>query len=270
MIRITVLNIKGGVAKTSTCHHVSGTLAQMGLRVLLLDNDPQASLSQGTWGPTIALAIDPAETIAALYRGDRPFPELVIRPSGTPGVDLVPGSGAATDFNAPRPFEATEERQACLRDFLDEVADSYDVAIIDNPPNLYLASWASLCASDWLLVPTQPEDYGAQGLRDVRRSMAMVQAGPNPGLRLMGFLLTMVSPRRAVHQLYEERLRKDYGDLVFTARVPEAPDFVEAIMGRMPICKHKPKGASAKAIRAVAEEMIARATVVAGSSVEAA
>ena len=77
----------------------------------------------------------------------------------------------------------------------------------------------------------------------------MVQAGPNPGLELLGYLITMVSPRRTVHQLYEERLRAAYGADVFDARIPEAADFVEAIARRLPIAMHKPKGAARRRSR---------------------
>src|SRR5438270_1516503 len=98
---ITALNQKGGVAKTSTCHHLAGTLAQMGRRVLLVDNDPQSSLTQGLWGPVAARQVDPSATVAALYAGDFPFPEQVIHPSGVPNVDLVPGSRRSTSHNVP-------------------------------------------------------------------------------------------------------------------------------------------------------------------------
>src|ERR687897_993846 len=117
---VTALNQKGGVGKTSTCHHLAGTLALMGRRVLLVDNDPQASLTQGFWGPVATAALDPATTVAALYAGDEPFPEQVIRPTGIPGVDLLPGSRVATDWNVPRPHEADAATQACLRSFLAE------------------------------------------------------------------------------------------------------------------------------------------------------
>jgi chromosome partitioning protein len=258
---ITMLNQKGGVGKTSCTHHLAGTLAAMGRRVLLLDNDPQSSLSQGFWGPQAVRKIDPAETIASIYAGERPFPGQVIRPTGIAGIDLVPGSRHATDYNVPRPYEVDHETQACLRSFLDEARDGYDQVLIDCPPNLHLASWAALTASDYLIVPLQPEDYGAQGIVDVQESVAMVQAGPNPALSLLGFLLTMVSPRKTIHQLYEERLRALYGDAVFVARVPEAVDYVEAIARRLPIAAYKPKGAPAKAIRALADEVEARILV---------
>jgi chromosome partitioning protein len=259
VITITMLNQKGGVGKTSCTHHLSGTLVAMGLRVLLVDNDPQSSLSQGLWGPKAARAIDPSETIAAIYAGDRPFPERVIKESGIPGLNFVPGSRAAVSFNVPDPHLLPEDRQRRLREFLEDLGpDAYDLALIDCPPNLHLCSWAALVASDALVVPTQPEDYGAQGLHDVQESVAMVRGGPNPSLRLLGYLLTRVA-RKAVHQLYEDTLRGQYGGDVFAARVPDSVAYIEAIAARKPIAQHRPKGAPARAIREVADEMLARA-----------
>jgi chromosome partitioning protein len=255
---LTVLNQKGGVGKTSTCHHVSGTLAQLGQRLLLVDNDPQASLTQGLFGPTVARSLDPATTIAAVLAGELPEPSRVIRPSGVVGVDLLPGSGRATSFNVPDPHLADWNAQVAIRDFLAELRGNYDLVVIDCPPNLHLCSWAALVASDYVLVPLQPEDYGAQGIADVQASIGRVQTGPNPGLRLLGFLITMRSARRTVHQLFEENLRSLYGEAVFRATVPEAPEFPEAIMKRLPISGYKPRGAAAKSIRAVADELLER------------
>src|SRR5512135_1102151 len=116
---IALLNQKGGVGTTSTCHHLAGTLAASGRRVLLLDNDPQASLSQGFWGPIATAELDPAATIATLYTGPAPFPEQVIRPAGVPGIDLVPGSKHATRYNVPEPHATPYEVQHGLRSFLD-------------------------------------------------------------------------------------------------------------------------------------------------------
>lgn len=254
---VSLQNQKGGVAKTTTTWNLAGSLAAMGRRVLLLDNDPQSSLSQGAWGPAAVRALDPSGTIAACYRGERPFPDQVIHPSGIDGVDLVPGSGAATSFNLPDPHLLADDLQGCLRDLLEECRDRYDLVLVDNPPNLHLCSWAAMVASDFLLVPVQPEDYGAQGLADVHRSLALVRAAGHP-IALMGYVLTLVQARRAVHQAYEERLRAMYGDAVLAARVPHAVDFVEAIAQRLPVAKYKPRGASAKAIKALAEEVLAR------------
>lgn len=261
---IALCNLKGGVGKTSTTHHLAGTLARSGRRVLLVDNDPQSSLTQGFFGPSAARAFDPSATVAALYRGDRPFPAQVIRPTGLDGIDLVAGSRAAASYNVPDPHAADAGAQACLREFLAEVRDDYDVTLIDCPPNLHLCSWAALVASDFLIVPLQPEDYGAQGIADVRESVALVTAGPNPSLVLLGYLLTMVAPRRTLHQVYEESLRAEYGGLVFRSRVPEAVDYPEAIMRRLPVALYRPRGAAARAIAALADEVLGRIEAASG------
>jgi chromosome partitioning protein len=237
---------------------VSGTLAQLGRRILLVDNDPQASLTQGLFGPAAARGLDPALTVAAVLAGDLPEPSRVIRPSGIAGVDLLPGSGRAASYNVPDPHLTGWDAQVALREFLAELRGRYDLVVIDCPPNLHLCSWAALVASDHVLVPLQPEDYGAQGIADVQASIARVQSGPNPGLRLLGFLITMRSARRTVHQLFEENLRSLYGEAVFQAAVPEAPEFPEAIMKRLPIAAYKPRGAAAKAIRALVDELLER------------
>jgi chromosome partitioning protein len=104
----------------------------------------------------------------------------------------------------------------------------------------------------------QAEDYGAQGLGPVQESVDLVSTGPNPALRLLGFLLTMYNPRLSIHKLYETLLREQYGPLVFDTRIPYAADYKEAIAQRRPIAQYKPKGASAKAVKALADEIVFR------------
>lgn len=133
--------------------------------------------------------------------------------------------------------------------------------LIDCCPNLHLASWAALVAADCLLVPLQAEDYGAQGLGPVQESVDLVTAGPNPSLGLLGYLITMFNPRLAIHKLYDSLLREQYGAAVFETRVPYAADYKEAIAQRQPIARYKPKGASAKAMKALADELLARLAV---------
>jgi chromosome partitioning protein len=254
---ISLINMKGGVGKTTTTHNLAGALALAGRRVLLVDNDPQSSLSQGLLGPSAAEALDPSCTIAAVYDGTA-VPAAVIRSSGVIGVDLLPGSIHNDRHNRPTPDEAPWPDQVALRDFLGELTSLYDVALVDCPPNLHLCSWAALAASGWALIPVQPEDYGAQGLGPVRRSIAKVRATVNPGLRLLGYLVTMSQSRRAIHQLYEEQLRADYGDEVLATRLPAAADFPESIAHRKPVTHHKPRSAAAKATRALADEVLAK------------
>jgi chromosome partitioning protein len=255
---ITLLNQKGGVGKTSTCFHLSATLAKAGRRVLLIDNDPQASLTQGFFGPEGMRAFRPEATVAATYDLDADLaPETLIRPTDVSGVSIVPGSIALTDWNLP-PRMDWGGVQFGLGAFLREAGAAFDVALIDCPPNLHLCSCAALIASDRIIVPLQAEDFGSQGLAPVLECVESVQAGPNPKLVLAGFLLTMFDRRLAVHTTYEVLLREMYGPDVFAAHVPRAKDFVEAVACRRPVTLHKPRSAAAKAIGAVADEFLTR------------
>ena len=233
MAVITFLNQKGGVGKTSICFHLAGTLAQIGRRILIVDADPQSSATQGFLGPAEAERLDPTGTIVAIYRGDDPLPEQVIRPTSFAGIDLLAGSQFATSYNVPDPHRVDPQSQVGLRDFLVEVRANYDLILVDCPPNLHFCSWAGLVASDYVVVPLQAEDFGSQGLNPVQASIAAVRAVANPGLHLLGYLITMFSPRTAIHKAYEAMLRQT-------------------------VAQYKPKGAAAKMIKALAEEIMGR------------
>jgi chromosome partitioning protein len=255
---VTFLNLKGGVGKTSGCFHLAGSLARAGKRVLLLDNDPQASLTQGFFGPVAVQSIDPGESAAALYDEDAsPAAGALIRPTGVEGVWIVPGSPHLAAVNT-TPAREWGPLETGLRDFLAPVRDGFDLTLIDNPPNLYLCARASLVAADHLVVPLQPEDFGAQGLTPVRSALAAVQAGPNPGVSLLGYLVGMFDRRLAIHQSYEAILRETYGADVFMTCVPRAKDFIEAVAARKPVGISKPRSAAARAMASVADELLAR------------
>ena len=161
MAVITFLNQKGGVGKTSICFHLAGTLAQIGRRILIVDADPQSSATQGFLGPAEAERLDPTVTIVAIYQGDDPLPEQVIRPTPFAEIDLLAGSQFATSYNVPDPHRVDPQSQVGLRDFLVEVRANYDLILVDCPPNLHFCSWTALVASDYVVVPLQAEDFGS-------------------------------------------------------------------------------------------------------------
>jgi len=265
---IAFLNKKGGVGKTSTCHHLSGTLARRGLRILLVDADPQASLTQGLLGPEVARQLKARETIAGLFDDACDVDmESLVRPVNVKGVSLVAGSGRMDRFNALEPW-TTGESQYILRDALGEVAEDFDLALIDCPPHIYLCAWSAMVAAHGIVVPLQAEDYGAQGVAAIQGSIDHVRAGANPKLAILGFLLTMYNKSLAVHSGYADDLRAIYGDDVFETTVPLAKDFKEAVMLRKPVVEYKPRSAASKAIEALADELVTRldAKVPAGRS----
>ena len=256
---IAMLNRKGGCGKTSTCHHLAGAFARSGRRVLLVDMDPQASLTQGLFGPQVTEGLDPRQTVAGLFDDNfDPDPADLIRPTSFDGIALVAGSNNLDDFNLPRPQE-TGAVQLALRQFLRETAGEYDVALIDCPPNLSLCSWSALLAANNVVVPVQAEDYGAQGIVYIQRAFDAALAYHNPRLRLAGYLVTMFNKTLGIHTAYNHQLRTLYGDQVFEATVPLAKDFKEAVAARQPVSFYKPRSAASKAIKAVADELIDRA-----------
>lgn len=258
-LTIAMLNRKGGCGKTSTCHHLAGAFAKEGRRVLLVDMDPQASLSQGLFGPQVTESLSPRETVAGLFDdGFDPEPADLIRPTAFEGIAIVAGSNDLDEFNIPRPQE-TGEIQLTLRRFLRDAADLYDVALIDCPPNLGLCSWTALLAANSVVVPVQAEDYGAQGIVYIQRAFDAALAYHNPRLRLAGYLVTMFNKTLGIHTAYNHQLRTLYGDQVFEATVPLAKDFKEAVAARQPVGFYKPRSAAAKAIKGVADELIVRA-----------
>jgi chromosome partitioning protein len=256
---VTLLNQKGGVGKTSTAYHLAGTLAQAGQRVLLIDNDPQASLTAGFWGPQAARNLDPSETIVACYDGSRPLAQSVLRPVGFGGIQLLPGSPALAHYNGhAHPELAPEDEQRGIDEFLGDCGDAFDVVLIDCPPNLHLCSWAALVASHVLVVPLQPEDFGAQGLAPVAACAERCRRAINPALALCGYLVNQVDRRRSVHRTYLEVLRREHGDRVFAAVIPNLAAFPEAIMHRTPISHHAPRSTAAVAMQLVASELMGR------------
>ncbi|MBV8609475.1 MAG: ParA family protein [Singulisphaera sp.] len=256
---LVFLNRKGGVGKTSSTFHLAGALARSGRRVLLLDTDPQASLTQGFFGPEWTEAVPPGNTIAALFGDDFvPDPVALIVPTGIEGIHILPGSEHLNRYNLPEP--EGDPRQAALRELIAEVRDTYDAILIDCPPNLCLCSWAALAAGDGVVVPVQPEDFGAQGLKKVQESVAAAQAMINPGLALLGYVITMFNKSLAVHAAYGEQLRAMYGNLVLSNIIPLAKDFKEAVVMRKPVAVYKPRSQAAKAMAALADELLARAS----------
>ena len=259
MKSIAFVNRKGGVGKTSCVMHIGGALARRGLRTLLVDVDPQASLSQGLLGPSEALALDPSRTIAALLEpGGSVSARDVVLNVGRPNLALIAGSERMSAHNHASPWDRDWLEQSALRDTLPDLAENFDVALLDLPPHIQACAWAALVAADAVVIPAQPEDYGIQGIMMILDSIDNVRAGANPGLTLLGFLPTMVVKTLTVHTGYLADLRAGYGADVFDAVVPAAKDFKEAVTLRKSVVEYKPRSAASKAIEAVADELLSR------------
>lgn len=242
---VTLLNQKGGVGKTSMCFHLAGTIAITKKRkVLLIDNDPQASLTQGFFGPVVTATIMPNETILGAYQGNFDAGDM-IRRSGHPSIDIVPGCAALKACNAADAEGEPEERRNAIAELVRQVSTLYDLVLIDCPPNLQLCSWSALAAADQYIIPVQPEDFGAQGIAPVLTFADQVRRVANPELKLLGILLTMFNKRQSLARLYEGHIRDAFGDDVFSASMPRLVAFAEAVNARRPVEFYHPKAGAA-------------------------
>lgn len=259
MARLTLcmINQKGGCGKSSTCFHLAGALVARGYRVLLIDADPQGSLSQGFLGSDFVENLPASDTLAAIFDESCYFldQQRLIRDTPYPNISLVPANQHLADFNVPRP-ETAGMLQFAVRDFL-EAQEEFDVVLIDCPPNLYQCSWNAMIAADYVLIPVPPEDFGTQGLRAVHQAIDQARR-LNPSLRRLGHLVTRYDKRLLVHRSYEARLRELYREMVLDTTVPEASAFKVALACRQPVEFYSAKTSAAGVMRTLVDEIMAR------------
>jgi chromosome partitioning protein len=261
---LTVCQRKGGVGRSTLLYNLAGALSLRGLKVLTVDLDPQASISQIHLGPEVIDTLPTARTVVALM-DENSFvsPASVIQATSVPNVDLIPGSNALARFNHPEP-EKTGGLQDVLKDALAEVRGSYDAILCDTPPSLETLSWIPAVAADVALTPTPAEALAVQELTHAARFLERVRWAKNPRLAWIGVALTMFQPKLAIHAAFSRALRETYGDLVLANPVPFNVAFKECVVARKPLSHWKPRGAPAKAIDAVAGEVLARVGMLRG------
>ena len=215
---MTVTQRKGGVGRSTLLFGLAGALSKRGLRVLMLDLDPQASISQLCLGPEVIDTIPDHRSVCALV-DDALFGSVegLAVPSGIPGIDLIPGSNALARSITPsrrrRETSGRAPRRAGRR-------PRYDAVLCDTPPSLESLSWLPAVAADVALTPSPAESLAVQELTHASRFLDRVRWGRNPRLVWLGVVLTMYQPRLAVHEAFAKSLRSSYGNLILDAVIP--------------------------------------------------
>ena len=252
---IAVINQKGGVGKTTTVANLGVCLAQEGKRVLLIDADPQGSL-------TLSLGIkDPdglEETIAHLLReiveDGTVSPEMGII-HNKEGVDLLPSnielSGLETSL------VNVMSREFVLREYVSQFKDRYDYILIDCMPSLGMLSINALVAADSVIIPCQPNYLSTKGINLLLGSVLKVRRTINPKLRIDGILFTMVDGRTKNAKEIIESLRQTMGQniRVFETEIPRSVRVAESSLMGQSVLSYDSGGKAAAAYRALTKEV---------------
>lgn len=246
-----VVNQKGGVGKSTTSVNLSASLGELGLKVLLVDLDPQGNATSG-------FGLNKNEREFCIYNallGETPLSEI-IEPVAVEGVFVVPSTiqlaGAEIEL------VSAMSRETRLKQVLDPVATDFDAVIIDCPPSLGLLTINALTAANSLIIPIQCEYYALEGLSKLLDSIRLVKTHLNPDLEIFGVVMTMYDSRTKLSNQVVDEVGDFFPTLVFKTLVPRSVRLSEAPSFGQPIGLYDPSGKGAIAYRELAKEVIQR------------
>ncbi|MBN9606690.1 MAG: ParA family protein [Actinomycetales bacterium] len=248
---IALCNQKGGVGKTTTTINLGASLAGYGRKVLVVDFDPQGALSAG-----LGVGTHDAITVYDLLLGHERDASAAIVTTSTPGLDVIP---ANIDLSAAEVHLVNEvAREQILARALRQVADRYDVILIDCQPSLGLLTVNALTAAHGVLIPLECEYFALRGVALLIETIEKVKDRLNPAIELDGILATMYDPRTLHSREVLERVVEAFGDDVLESVIGRTVKFPDATVAAEPITSFAPEHQAAESYRRLARELIAR------------
>jgi chromosome partitioning protein len=241
---IAISNHKGGVGKTTSAINIGAGLNSLGKKILLIDLDPQANLSQ-----SLGL-IDQERNIYGALKGDYNLqPIEVIR-----GLDVVPStldlSGAEIEMSG----EAG--REFILKELIEPIRASYDFILIDSPPSLGLLTLNSFVASDVLLIPLQAQYLALQGLSKLLEVVEKIQKRLNPALQIGGVFITQFDSRKVLNRDVVATIEAHFKNEVFKTKIRDNVALAEAPAQGLDIFRYNPKSNGAEDYLDLSKEIL--------------
>ncbi len=256
---IAVVNQKGGTGKTTTCENLGVGLAMEGKRVLVVDTDPQASLTISLGYPVPDELSPTLSDMMGKIISDQPISPgegILHHPEG---VDLMPANIELSGMEVS--LVNTMSREKVLKQYLDTVKSNYDFILLDCMPSLGMLTVNALAAADNVLIPVQAAYLPAKGLEQLLQTINKVRRNINPKLKIEGILLTMVDSRTNYSKDISNLIRENYGGKlkVYKTDIPRSVRAEEISAAGTSIFKHDPKGKVAEAYRVLTKEVLSNA-----------
>jgi chromosome partitioning protein len=243
---IAFANQKGGVAKTTSTLNLAVALQEQGLRVLVVDLDPQGNL-------TMSQGLNPDSIERSMFDvlvHRLPISEVIHEREVDLAVSSIDLAGAELALSS------QIGRERALEKSLNTVKSGYDYVLIDTPPSLGLLTINALVASDGVIVPVQCEYLSLRGLVQLENTLSMIRENLNPDVKIVGILPTMFDGRTLHSKEAVEILTENFGPLVFNTRIRKTVRYAEAPVKGSSVLKYDPRGPAADAYRDLAKEVL--------------
>lgn len=248
---IAVTNQKGGVGKTTTSINLASCLAEMGKKVLLLDNDPQGNATSGLG----IVKMNLKKCIYDVLIKEVPLAEVIV---ATEFSNLWIAPATINLAGAEIDLVNKLNRECCLKRAIESSKKNYDYIIIDCPPSLSLLTINALTAADSILIPIQCEFYALEGVTQLLNTAERIQEMLNPELELEGILMTMSDTRTNLTNDVVNEVKKHFPALLYKTVIPRSVRLGEAPSFGQPINVYDPKSKGAEMYRALAKEVLNR------------